>query len=278
VADSLVSVIPTFRPDSETRTLLGTLASVAPVIVSDDASPCTHDVLLAQLAMIRGVELVRHAVNAGIGRGLNEGLEFARGKGATWLLTADQDSRITAEYLRALVDFATKLRHHGVPVGAVGAEVVRDASGPITYPTRAIKVGAIRYIETEELIQSGTLWHVPSLARLGGFNLDLGMDAVDAAACLGMRELGKVIVVAPGLEFHHHIGRARQIRVLGKSVMITRHNQRRRFSMVRNRLTLFPREFRQSPRHALRSVRRALLNASLSSLPTGRSDFPPPSH
>lgn len=274
----MVSVVPTFRPGSESHTLVETLASVAPVLVSDDASPCTYDDFLSRTARLRGVQLIRHSVNVGIGRGLNEGLEFAQEMGATWLLTADQDSTITAAYFCSLVEWAGDLLRGGVPLGAVGAEVVRDASGPMTYPTRAIKVNEVHYSVTDELIQSGTLWHVPSLARHGGFRRDLGMDAVDAEACLGLRELGRAIVVAPGREFHHRIGRARQILFMGRPVMVTRHTPRRRLSLVRNRMALFPRELRQSPKHAVLTVRRALVNAALSSIPADRSESPTSKH
>lgn len=278
VTDAVVSVVPTFRPDFEAHTLVETLASVAPLLVSDDASPCTYDSFLTRLASVRGVQLVRHSVNVGIGRGLNEGLEFAQELGATWLLTADQDSTITVDYFRSLIEWAENLLGNGVPVGAVGAEVVRDASGPMTYPTRAVHAWGVQYTETDELIQSGTLWHVPSLARHGGFREDFGMDAIDAEACLGLRELGRAIVVAPGSEFHHQIGRARQIRIMGRPVMVTRHDPQRRLSLVRNRMALFPRELRQSPKHAVLTVRRALLNAALSSVPADRSGSPTSKH
>jgi GT2 family glycosyltransferase len=214
----------------------------------------------------------------GVGRGLNDGLDLAYRTELMWLLTADQDSTVTATYLESLVRLAEDLLRGGVPVGAVAAKYVRDASGPMTYPTRPTQTGETRFEETDEVIQSGTLWHVPSLIRRGGFNSSLGMDAVDAEACLGLRELNRLIVVASGLEFHHRIGTARQVRLLGRSVMVTRHDPQRRLTMVLNRFALFPREFRRSPKHAFLTVRRALLNATLSSLPTGRSGIYPPEH
>lgn len=278
MADDVVSVIPTFRPDPATRVLAENLAKVAPVLIADDASPCTYDHFLKSLTKIEKVQLSRHTHNMGVGRGLNDGLDLAHRTESMWLLTADQDSIITATYFESLMQVAKDLLHEGVPVGAIAAETVLDASGPMTYPTRTTQMGSTFFEETDEVIQSGTLWHVPSLLRHGGFNSRFGMDAVDAEACLGLRELGRIIVIAQGLAFHHRIGRAQQINLMGRSVMITQHRPVRRMAMVRNRLVLFPREFRSSPKHAFVSTRRALLNATLSSLPPGWTGIHPREH
>jgi len=104
---------------------------------------------------------------------------------------------------------------------------------------------------------------------IGGFDEGLGIDAVDAAACLALRQRGFVIGVVPGIRVEHRIGAGRTVRIAGRSVMVTGHSPQRRTSMVRNRLRLFPAEFRQSPRHALRTLRRVAVNQSLGLLIEG---------
>ena len=135
----------------------------------------------------------------------------------------------------------------------------------MTYPLRESSFGLI----TEELIQTGTLWNVSGMWAIGGFDERLGIDAVDAAACLALRKHGFTIAVAPGVRIEHGIGAARTVRVAGRSVMVTGHSPERRTSMVRNRLRLFPAEFRQSPRHALRTLRRVAVNHTLGLLIEG---------
>ena len=260
MAGSWVSVVPTFRPPQDAEDLIRTLATSGPVVVSDDASPCTFDSRLSRIAEILNVTMIRNSHNRGIGRALNQGLEFAHDHALPWLLTIDQDSRVDENYSATLVDSANLLVASGVRVGAVGAGRVLDASGPLTYPTRAVPIRGTDVTVTEEVVQSGTLWNTSALIEVGGFDESLGMDAVDAAACLALREADFVVALHPDATLNHQIEGAQQVRFLGRSVMVTGHSPDRRWSIVRNRLRLFPREFAQSPAHSLRTLRRSAVN------------------
>lgn len=265
-APPVVAVVPTFRPLESTRELLVALGGqVDRVVVSDDASPVTSDGLLREWESLANVDVLRHDQNRGIARGLNDGLRVAVGLGSGWLLTVDQDSRLPDHYVNVLLAQANERASAGEKLGAVGAEVVADASGKMTYPLRESSFGLI----TEELIQTGTLWNVSEMWAIGGFDEHLGIDAVDAAACLALRQRGFTIAVAPGVRIEHSIGAGRTVRVAGRSVLVTGHSPQRRTSMVRNRLRLFPAEFRQSPRHALRTLRRVAMNHTLGLLIEG---------
>jgi hypothetical protein len=83
---------------------------------------------------------------------------------------------------------------------------------------------------------------------------------VDAAACLGLRQQGFTVGVAEELSLNHRIGSSRSFTIGRKTVMITGHSPDRRASMIRNRLRLFPGEFHQSPKHAMRTLRRVAVN------------------
>lgn len=237
------------------------------MVVSDDASPCTFDPLLRQISLIPNVTYIAHKANRGIAQSLNAGLLFAQSKKATWLLTLDQDSSIAEDYIGVAQALAERARDAGLKVGALGAGDVRDASGSIRYPTFDVQGKDGVYLATHEVLQSGTIWDVAQLAMVGGFREGFNMDAIDAAACLALRSNGALVLVGEQLVLHHHLGDAQQYRVFGRSVIQTGHSAKRRRSIMRNRLQLFPQEFRQSPTHALRTVRRALVNEVMSLLP-----------
>jgi len=254
----VVSVIPTYRPSETLLTLVLALEpQVSSIVISDDASPCTFDPTLHRLPA--SIHVIRHESNAGIARGLNDGLAAAMRGNAQWLLTLDQDSEIEPDYVANLLEVANRRITAGERLGAIGAESIIDASGVLTYPHKQSLSGPT----TEELIQTGTLWSVAALTEIAGFDERLGIDAVDAAACLRLRERGYVIALAPGLSLRHRIGNATTMSFLGKEVMVTGHSPHRRTTMVRNRLRLFPAEFRQSPAHAFRTLRRVALNQTL---------------
>jgi hypothetical protein len=145
------------------------------------------------------------------------------------------------------------------PVGAIAPGRIADASGDLGYPLVDLNGVAT----TEEVIQTGTLWAVAPLLAAGGFDESLGIDAVDAAACLALRRTGHVIAVDPDLSVVHRLGAGRQVQILGREVLASGHSPERRTTIVRNRLRLFPAEFGQSPRHALRTLRRVAVNTAL---------------
>lgn len=259
-ASRVVAVIPTYAPAHQVIALAQSLATqVHHIVISDDASPCTSDPVFRALRGIGNVTLIRHHMNRGIARGLNDGLAAAHEEGVEWLLTVDQDSVVGPDYVRHLVNEADQRLSAGEPLGAIGAERIRDASGEIGYPLRETAFGPI----TEEVIQTGTLWRVVELSHIGGFDEQLGIDAVDAAACLALRQRGFTVGIASGTHIEHRIGSARTLDIFGRHVMITGHSPQRRTSMLRNRLRLFPAEFRASPRHAVRTLRRVVVNQTV---------------
>ena len=267
----MVCVVPTYRPDDASKSAIQDLSTTVPVLVTDDGSPCTFDRRLSSIGTTSGVRVIRHKTNRGIGRGLNEGLTFAQDSGARWLLSVDQDSRLPYGYIEHLVGVADSLLDDDIRIGVAGALHVNDASGDFTYPTTPSQDPLQPYPETAELIASGSLWNVAALVEVGGFRSDLGMDAVDAAACLSLREAGFRVVTVPGITFEHRIGAGERSQIIGRSVLRTGHSRTRRQQILANRLRLFPREWRQSPLQAIRTVRRAGVNAILG----GTSEFQP---
>ena len=229
---------------------------VSGIVVSDDASPATFDPILQQCS----VPIHRHHGNQGIARSLNLGVRFAEDAGAAWLLTVDQDSWLPDGYVDALLATASTATEAGLQVGAIAAEIVIVGQTRLPYPQRTES----GIITTTEVFQSGTLWNVAALRRIGGFDESLGIDAVDAAACLGLREHGYVVVLAPGVALEHAYGDGRPVRLFGRTVMATGHSPARRTTMVRNRLRLLPREVRSDPAQAWRSSRRLIVNTALS--------------
>ena len=264
-----MSVVPTFHPPLPVLDLLDGLCEHGPVVLSDDASPCTFDPLLRKATLRGNVDVVRHRSNAGIARGLNEGLAYALDQGASWLLTVDQDTRLAPDYIPRMLAWLSHIDSASTRIGVVGADHVLDGKARIRYPLLEIHGLAT----TPEVIQTGSLWNVAALQRIGGYDESFGIDAVDAAACVRLREAGYLVVVQPGLSLQHTIGNSRTIHAFGRDIMVTGHSPARRSTMVQNRLKLFPEEFQQSPRHALRSLRRVFVNQSLGLiLEGGRKD------
>ena len=254
--EGVVALVPTFRPPESVIRLLAQLQTmVGTTVVSDDASPATYDELLRSSP----VSVIRHREREGIARSLNIGLATALESDAQWLLTVDQDSDLPAQYVDHLLATAKSAQEAGLLVGVVAAQTVNIPGADLGYPAR-YEAG---HLVTAEVFQSGSLWSVAALAEIGGFDESFGIDAVDAAACLRLRERGYRIVLAEGTSFHHRYGAGIPIRAFGRTVISTGHSPDRRTGMVRNRLRLLPAEARQDPAQAWRSLRRLAVNTAL---------------
>ena len=254
--EGVVALVPTFRPPESVIRLLAQLQTmVGTTVVSDDASPATFDELLRSSP----VPVIRHREREGIARSLNIGLATALESDAQWLLSVDQDSDLPAQYVDHLLATARSAQEAGLIVGVVAAQTVNIPGADLGYPER-YDAG---HLVTAEVFQSGSLWSVAALAEIGGFDESFGVDAVDAAACLRLRERGYRIVLAAGTSFHHRYGAGIPIRAFGRTVISTRHSPDRRTGMVHNRLRLLPAEARQDPAQAWRSLRRLAVNTAL---------------
>lgn len=261
----VVAVVATYRPDAES--LLALLADLArdgiTTIVVDDGSPCTFDPLLRDVKgrVIAGVpvKVQRYDTNCGIARSLNAGLTKAQALKAPWLLTLDQDTRLPAGVIEQLLTTAAKAKKAGLTVGAIGPVVGDVGAGEIKYPTREVS----GFATTAEIVQSGALWSVAALQEIDGFDERLGIDAVDAAACLHLRQIEYQVLVDGDARITHRLGNARAVQVLGRTVLATGHSAQRRTTMVRNRLQLAPAEFMASPIQGLRTLRRLAVSTAL---------------
>jgi len=268
-AASVVILIPTYRPPHSVRDVIDELVGLGPIVLSDDASPATYDLLLRHLAT-KGIRVIRHHENRGIARALNDGLHVAHQFDAQWLLTLDQDSwfdRHQAEQLlRSAQEQQQMMRGR---LGVLGPGDITLQGGASLYQRSDESISHV-----PEVIQSGALWCVQALSQIGGFRQSLTMDAVDAEASLGLREKGFSVLVDRDISLQHALGNTRAVRILGRQVLVTHHPRKRLAHMRRNRMALFAREFKQSPSNAVRTLRRIALNEILTRTTSRR--FPDP--
>ena len=256
---ALVAVVPTYKVTSISLPLIEGLTRECPTLIVDDCSPCTSDSVLMTASNL-GAKVLRMPDRSGIARSLNLGLEFAHEVGASWLLTVDQDTTISKHYIGDALGFLNSDMGQHLRIGALGAariHVDRHEIDLINDPCEEAR-------DIPELIQSGSLWDVQAMTSLGGFSDVLGMDGIDAEACLRMRESGYRVLALHELQIIHEVGNTRVRRILGRDVHVTHHSRTRLNAMVANRLRIFPRELRQSPAHAFRTVRRVTINYLLS--------------
>lgn len=131
------------------------------------------------------IQYLHDPANGGVAAAYNAALQMAEKNGVEWLLLLDQDTEISADYLktlwRRLLETAAERRFAAwVPKILSRNEIVSPArvlwAGGTTPLDKALCGEALGEIAA---INSGALLRVSALHEIGGFNRDLRLDFLD---------------------------------------------------------------------------------------------------
>ncbi|MFJ2550463.1 glycosyltransferase [Microbacterium sp. NPDC087591] len=226
----IVAVVPVFgAPDDLQETVASLVEQVDAVVLVDDGSHTAQ-----HLTFEGDVEVISLAENGGIASALNVAVDRARERGAEYVVTLDQDSRLADGHVRRLLALIEQATAHGVRVAAGvpgvvgGAPVLRGSDG-----------------EPFDPIQSGQVIPLAVFDELGGFNTDLFIDAVDSEFRVRARLAGYRFVVDEHLEMAHALGEAVPLQLFGRPLIlggkqrhVLYHSPWRTYYMVRNSVWL----------------------------------------
>jgi rhamnosyltransferase len=213
---AVAAVVTAFQPGDELAGLVRALRpQVSRVVVVDDGSDPRADPAL-EAARAAGALVVRHGGNLGIAAALNTGIRAARTDavgGLAHVVTFDQDSRVSPDFVPALVATARDATAAGVRVGLVAPAEVEGLPSPVTGYDRGFLLAATP-------IQSGLLIPLTTLDAVGPFTERLFIDCVDTDYALRVADTGRAVVLASGTVLGHDLGRRHTPRVLGRPLRV----------------------------------------------------------
>ncbi|HVJ08743.1 MAG TPA: glycosyltransferase [Acidisarcina sp.] len=153
-----------------------------------------------------------HVSNANIGLAgaYNYALQMAEEEGFEWLLTLDQDTELTREYVGRLFQLVQRLSPDN-RVAAIVPCVVDQ--GMIISPHANFLGFAWEFPKRFEglseretaAINSATSWRVTTLRAIGGFNPLFWLDYLDYWVCHSIHHLGQRIYVDSNLVIDHQL-------------------------------------------------------------------------
>lgn len=244
-----VAIVTLFNPDTDVvmrcRSLL---TQVSNIIAIDDGSPRNVHSLLDELEDM-GIHVIRLHTNSGIARALNAGIQRALDmtERPQFILTMDQDSLLSAGYVKQLQAAYTRAIQDGVKVGMVAPAQV---SGLTTRP-KGQKNGTLL---GGEPIQSGLLIPAVVLEEIGQMMTELFIDGVDSEFYLRARNAGFSSVLAPQSALEHSLGTKVEASIFGMRLMLNGLPLKirvaatdRYYYIFRNRIILARRYWRTHP-------------------------------
>ena len=220
-----------------------------------DNTPCcdTTDVL-NDLERLPACTVIRNNRNLGIAAALNIGIRYAIAQGFTWILTLDQDSQIPEGYVEAMLSNCAQASEQS----RVGMLCPRYMDVNVN-----VEIPKLRNSEGEIIgcMTSGSMIQAETFLFLGPAEEDLFIDYVDYEYCLRMRANGYKLIECPDATLLHSLGRATLRRILGRELMITNHNPKRRYYINRNRLVLIKRYCFKDREWALAKLKSLVLDS-----------------
>lgn len=171
------------------------------------------------------IKYIKLGKNLGIAKALNIGARRAIDDGFKWLLTMDQDSKITKQNVLDMISFLKKNED--------------DKVGLIS-PFQDIQMNeVIPDIECEDMIEvmtSGNIINLDVYQKIGGFKDWLFIDCVDTEYCMNLHRNGYKVLRLNRVVMEHHLGDKTFHKFFGKIYDCSNHSAMRRYYITRNNL------------------------------------------
>jgi len=213
------------------------------LVVDNSASDKVSSLLVDDTAEI-GAQLLLNPYNLGIAKALNQGVDFARANGATWVVFFDQDSEPNMEF-RSEFDAICSAHDEAEPLGIIGSNYFLSGHPIARYPTA--NPDGKKYTPITSVITSGSAYAMAMLSKLGPFKDEYFIDCVDTEYCWRARTNGYGVCITTKPLVTHTIGAPTSHQVLGKRMTTWNHSAFRRYFIGRNNILLFQEYFYRLP-------------------------------
>ena len=172
------------------------------------------------------IEYIKLGENSGIAHALNVGAEKAIEEKYKYLLTMDQDSKITCEIVNKMKDYL-KNNQDDDKIGLVSPYQDIDSKE------------VIADCEAENMIEvmtSGNIINLDAYKKIGGFKDWLFIDCVDTDYCMNLHRHGYKVLRLNKIIMKHELGNLVVHKLFGKEYPCYNHNPIRRYYIVRNNM------------------------------------------
>ncbi len=236
----VVALVVTYHPEDSSFESIRLLAeqTCSVIVVDNSATPADRERLTQALGNNQqSFTLLFNERNLGIATALNQGVRHAQELGAEWVLTMDQDSRITNGMVATmLARYDTLPADYRSRVASL-APLLTDSLPPPDQT--ASDTHCLTHKEVPTVITSGNLIKIEAWRAVGGYSDKLFIDYVDHDFCFRLRRAGWVILECQGAALIHKIGNATHIRFLSRKIAINQHPPLRTYYIMRNGLNFW---------------------------------------
>ncbi|GAB6283116.1 MAG: glycosyltransferase family 2 protein [Ignavibacterium sp.] len=178
-----------------------------------------------QLLPSNKISIINNKENMGIAAALNQGIRLALSSGSKYLLTMDQDSRISSNFVQ---DAICKFENQN-DVGIVCPTIIHNANQAKKHFLAENKIA----------ITSGSLLNLSVTNSVGRFDENLFIDYVDYEYSLRLLSRHFKIIHLENAFLYHNLGNMKKVKFLWMTFFPTNHSPERLFYRTRNRFYVY---------------------------------------
>ena len=248
----VVAVVVTYQPELAVlgRLMDALVPQVSAVVIVDNGSRVDVAAWLLGQNM-SSVEVHLLSENRGIAAAQNVGIQWARTRGAQFVLLMDQDSIPEPEMVDHLCANYRGLEEQGIPVAALGPRYRDSDKGMLS---KFVKIGFLGFslldrkpgqpvVEADFLISSGALLPLSVIASVGLMDEGLFIDHVDTEWCFRAKAQGFRLFGVCGAVMTHTLGEQRRGVWFLRRRIVSFHNPFRYYYIYRNSTLLHSRKY-----------------------------------
>ena len=217
----LAAVVVFYNPSDENiKNINNYLSSINRLYVVDNSDDDT-----IRIESTNKIEYIKLNNNKGIAYALNVGAKRAIDEDYEFLLTMDQDSKVTSEIVNGMKEYLEK--HDTKKIGLVSPYQDIDSKDD-----KSIK-------DVEDMIEvmtSGNIINLKAYEEIGGFKDWLFIDCVDTDYCMNLHKHGYKVLRLNNIVMKHELGNLVVHKLFGKEYPCYNHNPIRRYYIVRNNM------------------------------------------
>jgi len=231
--EMICAVIVTYEPDSFFKSRVRVLCEqVSQVVVIDNSIKKNNADFFSDKNLNEYVSIIRNGKNLGLGFALNQGVNFAKSLGFTYVILFDQDSEVYENTISMMCKISMSIEDQSVGMLGAAYKSMPDS-----------KSSVISYVKKKSIITSGSLVPISLFENVGEFRSDYFIDCIDSEFCLRLRKNGYSIYQTSTNLLKHAVGHPINHKIFGLRFLSTRHSADRRYYIARNHLVML-REYR----------------------------------
>ena len=230
----VAAIIISYNPDNNLLDSINLLINqVEKIIIVDNGSESEKKKNINLIKDINNekIKVIFNQENLGIATALNIGVKDALKQGYNWILTMDQDSKVSSNMIEKMFEvYRTIDESERKDILSIFPNFVDERIQSIEENS---EMNAYEYVDAD--ITSGNLLKAEVFDKVGFFDDSLFIDLVDTDFCMRLNEENIKMIKVRDAILYHSLGESQTVKSIFGKFNTSNHSALRRYYMTRNR-------------------------------------------